>query len=177
MPRNWSCEGERTFLLESQAINKPVGINRFNYPFAMHKLFVYPLFWLSITQVDIMENILMDDSPRMIDNETFIERIDLTWRIQEKEFIIALSFRDRPRQVYTLKPIRREEKIMQSTWQWSQEPTISRSWSSKRIISRTLKDVIYTAIFYSSSHEHEHLDSTSNQMMSYRYQGTSNQGI
>jgi len=40
MPRNWSCEGERTVLLESQTINKPVGINRINYPFAMHKLFV-----------------------------------------------------------------------------------------------------------------------------------------
>ena len=124
-----------------------------------------------------MENILMDDSPRMIDNETFIERIDLTWKIQEKEFILALSFRDRPRLVYTFKPIRREEKIMQSTWQWFQELTISRNWSAKRIMSRTLKDVIYAVIFYSSSHEHQHLDSTSNQMMSYRYQGTSNHGI
>jgi hypothetical protein len=68
MPGNWSFEGKRTFLLESQVTNKPFGINRINYPFDMHKLFVLSPFtdyqsprWI------LCRKILMEDSPRMKD--------------------------------------------------------------------------------------------------------------
>jgi hypothetical protein len=56
--------------LESQVTNKPFGINRINYPFAIYLLctnyLFYPLYLLSVTKMDIVQK---DSDGRFTKNE------------------------------------------------------------------------------------------------------------